>query len=281
MIKINLMPPEQQGKGAGKAARTAGRAASGKVVSGGSSSAPNIVTGLVAVILFGLVAYGGYWVFGVISESNQEVQDLNKKLKSLEATYQNKVGKYEENYRNWELWKDQEEILQVLMPKDRVLWSRKVNMISSAVPPGVFITEIEVQESVRMVETQRSIKRRQDYEARKKRLNEQYENDGQKVQAELGPKPEEVKKPEITQTLSISAVSTGENGNDRFDRMLAFQKALENYEMKGLKGEPHRFMDGFKPEIDFGPMEAEMLDDVAVWSFEFRLATKPMFDSEE
>lgn len=276
MIKINLLPPEVQGKGPKRAA-----AAGPKTPSPGGSAAPTLAIALVAVVFFGGVAFGAYYVFSTISGSNREVQDLNRKVKRLEKTYEEKIDKYREQFSNWERWKDQEEILQVLMPRDRVLWSRKINMISNAIPEGVFVTEIEVQEEVRMVETQRSIKRRQTYETRKKRLMEEYKNDAAKVAAELGPEPEEVKKPEITQIMIISAVAAGVTSNDRFDRMLAFQRALEGYRMQGLKGETHRFMDGFRDEIEFGDMEATVLDGVPVWSFGFRLTTRPMFDAEE
>lgn len=252
MIKINLLPPELRGKKVGETI-PAGPMAGRLFVA---------VAILATVIIAGGVVYY-YW--SKVTEAVLACEEMDQKVTRLQKLYDAQFSKNQEMKKKWDRMKIQEEILNSLMPSNPLLWSEKMNMVSNAIPSGVYVTQLSVEESTDMVETDHSRKMREDYEVKKSQLKK----------GETLEEPPVVKKPIIKQTLSIKAASTGKDDNERFDKMLQFERALKNYSITNSKGEKRTLMDNFIPEIAIGTAESTTLDGMIVWAFEFKLITKP------
>jgi hypothetical protein len=263
MIKINLLPPELQAKKA--------RAVSAP----GGPMAGNILVIGVTVILLTIVSVAGGMMYTTVNRARNAQAMAEGVLQVKKATYNRMKTQYQDRMVKWNRMKNQEEVLDVLMPDDRLLWSEKMHMLSAAMPVGVFVTGIKVTEESKLVETKYSLERRKDWEeqmAKAEQIAEPAKKDSAKKA--LGTQPEAIQKPIITQTFVLDAIATGNDGNDRFDKMLELEKSLQSYTTVNAKGVARRFMDHFLPEIEFGSMESDEVDGVAVWRFQFLLKTK-------
>jgi Tfp pilus assembly protein PilN len=279
MIKINLLPPELQGK--------KGRAKVRMAAFGGVS--PAVGTALMAAVLvvflaaWIIVGYGLIW--SPISKAEAKESAMKAEYDKQEKELKKKKADHEERFAKWKRMQDQKEILQELKPANRLLWSEKLNMLVNLVPQDVYITGVEVTEKVDLVETANSKEARAAYTKKKKESETAVLDEKQKaakVRA-LGAEPKIVQKPVISQTLIIKAATLiREDGSDRIAKVSEFERNMQQYEMKNAKGEVRRFKDFFektqddeqKLAVNMGLMEQKLLDGVFVWAFEFTLNTE-------
>lgn len=259
MIQINLLQEVSAKKSGGKSLVSQPRG-------GGGGGGGNLLLWL--AILAVLFVDGS---IGVIAYS--QVGSAKAKLDTVKADYDalNKkiTARYAaaESVRQFhEVVSNQMDVLKTLDPPDRLLWSEKINMLANLIPSEVFLTSIEVKENVIMVETEQSKLARIRWEADKKKK---------------APKaPEAVKKPVIHYILTLSGLAMGEDSNRQLKSVLSYQRALNAYSTKDSHGVMRRFMDGFEPVIEFGPINATIFEGTPVSEFSFNLTTKSMGQDE-
>jgi len=278
MIKINLLPPELQGKKGRAKVRTA--------AFGGISPAVGtaLMAGVLVVFLAVWIIVGYGLIYSPISKAEAREKDLNAQHDAQKKILDGKNAEHKVRLAKWKLMQDQKEILQELKPANRLLWSEKLNMLVNLVPQDVYITGVEVTEKVDLVETVSSKEARDAY-TKKKRDSETALDEKQKAAKvrDLGPEPKIIQKPVISQTFIIKAATLiREDGSDRIAKVSEFEKNMQQYEMKNAKGEVRRFRDFFektqddeqKLAVNMGLMEQKLLDGVFVWAFEFTLNTE-------
>lgn len=250
MIRINLLPEELRGRGR----RTIGASRPG--VSAGTIAA------IAALILIDLAAF--YAIF-------HRIQAAKDKTAEMKAELADKTAERDKLMPDYVLLRDlreelivKEAILKTLDPPDRILWSQKLNMLCYIVHPEVFITNLNLTEDVQMVETEASIKRRQDWEAM--------------ATKPAGGPPEPVKVPIITQTLTITGITTGDTNREQLDSFREFWTALQSYKTKDNRGADVGFMDGFaKTEVpESGLVFDQVVGGKDVGQFTITLTTVPM-----
>jgi len=216
MIRINLLPEELRGRG-----RRAGAARPG----GMSPIIPLIIA---ALILIDALAF--YVVVYRANQTKARTEELKAELAAKTKERDERMPEYQQLVDLREQLKVKEAILRTLDPPDRILWSQKLNMLCYIVHPQVFVTNMRLTENVQLVETQASIERRQQWEADPKKT---------------GPAPEPVKVPIITQTLTVTGITTGETNREQLDAFNQFWNDLQAYQTVNNRGETVRFMDGF------------------------------------
>jgi len=279
MIKINLLPPELQGKKGRAKVRTA--------AFGGVSPAVGtaLMAGVLVVFLAAWIIVGYGLIWSPISKAEAKESKMKAECDNQKKDLDKKKADHEERFAKWKRMQDQKEILQELKPANRLLWSEKLNMLVNLVPQDVYITGVEVTEKVDLVETANSKEARAAYTKKKKESETAVLDEKQKAAKvrELGAEPKIIQKPVISQTLIIKAATLiREDGSDRIAKVSEFEKNMQQYEMKNAKGEVRRFKDFFektqddeqKLAVNMGLMEQKLLDGVFVWAFEFTLNTE-------
>ncbi|MFP4381625.1 MAG: PilN domain-containing protein [Candidatus Sumerlaeia bacterium] len=277
MIKINLLPPELQSKKKGASAKAPKGPTSPKTV--------QLLIGLVALaFLAAWVLFGYFFAYAKITDAQDRADIVQAKVKKLEKSVENNLAQYKNEYEQWKVTQEQLEIVNELMPEDRILWSAKLNMLANMVPQDIYLVDIELDENIKLVETEQSKKDRAEYEKRKKEVDAMEEGSAKtKAKRELGEEPEVRKKPLITQTLTVKAVTELANlGTNRLQKVIEFREAMQNASMENAQGETIYFRDHFTQtgerdtslKIEPGVMTEEILDGVPVWSFELKLTTQ-------
>ena len=137
-------------------------------------------------------------------------------------------------------------------------------MLADLVPKGVYLTNINVSEQVSEVETNESIKRRQTWI-----------QEGKK-----GPPPPVIKKPIITQTLSVAGITWADEQEQRLQLIIRLHDAMKSYSKRELDGKIHRFMDNFEDLIRIDPTYVDTVAGRTVNRFKLILKTKPFTTSE-
>jgi len=273
MIKINLLPPELRGR------KARDRMPAGPVVG-------NILLGAVVLAVVLVCGATGYNLFSAINTVSAQADRLGQEAAIKQKEYDRKTKENQEMKAKWDRMKVQEEILNVLVPNNPLLWSEKINMLANLIPAGVYVTQLHVEENSDLVETEYSKRLRQEYDQKKARIEKQSTGkEGVKEyqqQAEVIVEPPKTMKPVITQILSIQGVATGKDQNERRNKVQAFQERLKKYSMTNKAGKTRKFMDNFTPDVAYGTQEAKVQDGVEVWGFEFKLTTRPFgFSSKE
>ncbi|MBN1867893.1 hypothetical protein JW916_11430 [Candidatus Sumerlaeota bacterium] len=275
MIRINLLPSELRGR--------RGRAKAAAAATAAGPPTPALGNFLVVAWLIVVIAVVGYLVnsnWKTYAAAKDKAQQARTAIQEREDKIRRQEEESRELLRLWDRLKIQEEILNSLMPENRLLWSEKLNMLARLLPEGVFITRLEVAEETKMVETERSKANRRDWESRQ-RANRSERGSGRSGSSSQEDKePEKIMKPQIKQTLRLKAAAIGEDKNERFDRMLKFENALKVYEQENRKNQTRRFMDGFS-ELVYGDIDKDeilmqdaALDGVQVWEFDMELPTR-------
>jgi hypothetical protein len=247
MIKINLLPAEAIGK------KRKERVAVPRT---------STITVIIIIICYALVAGEAWWVYNKKAKSQEDLENLLAERDALKT----QIAKISEEFKSLkrlkELAANQIEILNSLDPPNRLLWSEKINMMAELIPRNVYIIQLEMTEDTKMVITKES----------RTKIKE-WEDGGKK-----GPKPPEIKKPVITQTLKISGITYDEDSEERLQRVVDFYYALKNFSWVGKKGEVRRFMDHFREEIGIAriPITSDNVAGVPVRRFQFILITKPI-----
>ena len=253
MIRINLLPPEL----------TKAKRERPKIVSAPSSTTPVVV--LVLVIVYIAVAAFAYWVYDAKRKDDAAVEQLRIDRDNLKKEIEAKQEEFKELMELKTLLANQLEILNALNPPNRLYWSEKLNMLADLVPKGVYLTNINVTEQVIMQETDESKLRRKTW-----------------VEAgEKGDPPPVIKKPVITQTLSLSGITWADDPEQRLQLIIRFHDSLKAYEMTGLKGKKRRFMDNFENLIRIAPTWVDTVAGREVNRFKLILKTKPFTMTEE
>jgi Tfp pilus assembly protein PilN len=250
MIEINLLPePESKG-------RKAGRKPAAGPAGGGLESAAIL---MLAAVMTVLVFSGGFYSYSQVKAAEQALQERRARLNHLQAEISKHEREAQQIRRMRQVMNNQWELLQALDPPDRILWSEKLEMLAQLMPTNVFLSQIDVVENVVEVETQESIRRRQQWEADRRQ----------------GPRPAVVRKPIITYILTVKGLATGADNIEQFDNVLRFHEALVSHKGPDHKGEERAFMDGFNPNIEFESVLATLFEGVPVNEFSFKLRTKP------
>jgi len=252
MIKINLLPPEMM-----KTKRDRSRVATAP-----SSAAPLVaITLIIAYLAVGAFAY---WVYDAKRTKDKEVKGLIQKRDSLKKEIQNKQQKFKELMELKTLVTNQLEILNALDPPNRLYWSEKLNMLADIVPKGVYLTNINVSEQIAEIETEASRQRRTTW-----------------VQSgSKGPAPPVIKKPVITQTLSISGITWADEPEQRLQLIIRFNDAMKNYSYVGPNNQERHFMDNFETLIRIDPTYVDSVAARAINRFRLILKTKPFTSNE-
>ncbi len=278
MIKTNLLPPELQTRKARSASRKAARTSTAPTPAGGPPALPSGTnagkTLVVLIILVTLLGAGGegYYIYKQFAAANKDLAYVTAEAKKYDEDYKKALATHQEKYDNWQRLKVKSEILATLMPESRLFWAQKLDMLTKLTPEGVYITGVDVTEKVDMVETDFSKKRRAEYQAalaiaKKKDQDadkakkdkaavsgekpEKKESAAKKAakgpfEAALGDEPIQTMRPQITQTLTISAVTRfdEERGTHR-EKYLEFQRQLDSYREPASDGKEAAFRDYF------------------------------------
>lgn len=276
MIKINLLPPELQGK--------KGRAKVRRVAFGGVSPAVGtaLMAGVLVVLLAAWVIVGYGLIWSPISKAEAKESAMKAEYDNQKKIFDTQQAEYAVKFAKWKRMQEQKKILEILKPTNRLLWSEKLNMLVNLVPEDVYITGVEVTEKVDMVETDSSKEARAAYAKAKKEAETAVGDEKQKAAKlrAVGPEPKISQIAVPSQTLIIKAATLiREDGSDRIAKVSEFERNMQQYEMKNAKGEVRRFKDFFektqddeqKMAVNMGLMEQKLLDGVFVWAFEFTL----------
>jgi len=263
MIQINLL--EQNATRRKPGARAAAAPSSGGM--GGGSAAGSTLIMLAALLMLGLNGSIGWMVYQSWDASYQKYDTARVKRDKLKAEIAKKQNDSDRIREYREVLNNQMDVLKTLDPPDRILWSEKFNMLANLVPANVFLSKIEIQENVVMVETQGSIAAR-----------EKWEKGDQKLR---GAQPEKVMKPVISYGVKITGLGLGKDNVEQLNNALNFQRAMTEYKQTDPLGKSRRFMDGFNSNIDFESVEATAYEGEAVNKFIFKLTTVPVGGSPE
>lgn len=247
MIKVNLLPQELSGKAS-------------KI-----STSSNEGTGMVllAVVLFlGLLGGGGFFVYSSYANSHAQLDAANRESARIDADLKKKQKEYEELRTSLDELQSQVAVLQSLDPPDRLLWSEKLNILPALVPENVFLTELEVKESVTERETDESRRAYEDWVAK-----------GSK-----GTPPARRKQPIVRQTFEFAGIAY--SPDNRFEaRLDKITEFVSNLQQKSVKipftGEETTFSRGFVPDVrPIAPVEATRVGNREVTRFRFAMTTR-------
>lgn len=247
MIKINLLPQEMAG----------GRAAPGAAPASGSA-----LVALILILVFGIdIVLGGY-LFYTHSTSQQRLKDVEARAAAVEESLNEVQSEYNEVQLDMDRMERLIQVAQALDPEDRLLWSRKLNMMPLLIPQGVYLTQIRVTQSVSEVETDESIRRRNEWEKTRK-----------------GQPPPVDRVPVYQQTLHMDGVAYIDQGdeNQRLAQIIQFHRNLVREEVKlPFDDEESRFLEGFVPNVRPSAVSASTVAGREVSVFTFTVNTKKM-----
>ena len=247
MIRINLLPPELTKSKKGRA----------KAFKAPSSGTPLVV---IILIIAYIAAIGfSYSIVSDYMNRKQEIEDLRSERDKIQEEVEEKSKEFEELLELHSLLSNQVEILKALDPPGRLLWSEKLNMLADIAPKGVYLTNVQVTEQIKEVQTEQSRKRRQTW----------LDNDKE------GEEPPIIRKPVITQTLAISGVTWADNAEQRLQLIVRFHDAMKGYSRKGRGGNTRRFMDNFQDQIRIDPTYVDEVAGRTVNRFKLILRTIP------
>ncbi|HNY26449.1 MAG TPA: hypothetical protein PKH31_03620 [Candidatus Sumerlaeota bacterium] len=279
MIKTNLLPPELQTRKARSASRKAAKTSAAPTVAGGPPSVPSNNASKALVVLMMLVTLlgaggEGYYIYTQFAQANKVLADTTAAAQKADSDYKKALAENREKFDNWQRLKVKGEILASLMPESRLFWSQKLDMLTRLTPEGVYITGVDVAEKVEMVETDFSKKKRAEFQAalaiakkkdqdiEKAKQDKAVASGGDKAakkesssakaapkgpfETALGDEPVSTLRPQITQTLTLSAVTRfdEERGTHR-EKYLEFQRQLDSYRETTPDGKETAFRDYF------------------------------------
>jgi Tfp pilus assembly protein PilN len=247
MIRINLLDSPTQNR-----ARPTGSGAAGQPLG-------TLVIVLTVALMLGVNGIVGGTLFQKVDRAGDEARHLRAEIKKVENQIAQHYETSDQVRQFQEVLGNQKEVLRTLDPPDRILWCEKINMLAALIPKDVFLSDIEVSEVVEMVETEQSRQAHQKWESTDKR--------------QRGQEPETVKKPVIHYEIALTGLATGRDSVEQFDNVLAFHRAMTNYQVAAAPGKAHRFMDGFVSNVDFGSIEATTYEGAPVNKFVFKLRT--------
>lgn len=224
MIKLNLLPQEYTAKSA--AGAPAGPPQGGAVMVG---------TILAAIFLI-LLGIGGM-IFWQLIQSNAAVANAKAQYTKVDAERKGLLEKFNEIKELEDALKNQVAVLDSLNPADRIYWAKKMNMLPSVVPDGVYLTDLKLTEKTQEVETKASRQAQADYA---------------KQRGKKGAPPARQTRTIITYQMTMSAVAYVPEGTSDARLALIIQ-LLKNMQDKEVKIEfdnsTSRFLDGMDQRV--------------------------------
>lgn len=252
MIKINLLPQDM---------------ARGGAATGGSSGAASpageggAIALAIMLLVLAILSGGSWYLYSQYNDAKTahaaakaENEKVKRELEQLKAEWQ-------EIERDLQVMRNQIAVIETLDPPDRLLWTKKLNLLPMLVPENVFLTEILVTEKVEEKETEESVKAFNEWNKTKK-----------------GPPPVRVKRPIIRQTLSLSGVAYSPNNrsDERLERITEFIRNLQESEAElPFDGKSYRFLEGMLPSINYSDIKQAQAGGREVLSFKFNIEAKP------
>lgn len=230
----------------------------------GAPAGGGAVVALFLVVAYLVVIAVGLYVFNGKYQSDNAVRQAESAKKDAQA----KIDKLEKEFTELKtikaLYENQLEVLKALDPPDRLLWCEKLNLLPQLVPEGIYLTRVKVDETVKEVETPDSI-----------RKNREWAQAGRK-----GAKPQTVKKPVITQTLTIEGVVYVEGSQADKKRLQLYIDFVQNLRNKEaiipFTQKPKSFMDFFKGEEVAEPFVGDTIAGREVSRFTIKLRTQAL-----
>lgn len=251
MIKINLLPQEMIG---GKA--------SGPSPAG--ANAGSLLVTLVLLLLFATNAFAGFLLYKSWSEASNAHAEVSRNAKKAKAELQATELRYKDTKGSIERMQKLLKVAEQLDPADRLLWSRKLNMLPYLVPEGVYLTEIRVAQTTREKDSDESVKARNDWA----------KSTDKKKSAQPPPL---VKIPVIFQTLTMRGISHVPDGTgvQRLQQITSFYRGMRDQKVQvPFDKEPMSFMDGFSNLPVPAPVLGRSLEGREVSVFSFTIVTK-------
>lgn len=253
MIKVNLLPPE-----AGKRQAAARRPS-------GPSPAPFY---LLLFLLYGIALAAGYFVYNMGAEASRQVSDTTRQRDKLKAEVQERQAEFEANNLRSQEIEEKYAVVEALGPQNRIFWSEKVNMLARArLNLAVYLTKIELTEQIDERETPESVRRREEWQAAKKK--------DPKLST---PEPQPVKQPVINQTLIINGIAYGNSSSQMLDQIAEFYNNLVSLEWTRKSGEKARFLDRMASEFQPLDQKADRVAGVDVIRFGYSIKADPQLD---
>ena len=253
MIQINLL--DESGR-----KRRKGRMGRGAAATGGNDGSKLI--GLVVILMLGVNGYFGWAAFSTIHQSGGEYRALRDENASVKKEIDDKLNTADQIRQYREVLSNQMDVLRSLDPPDRILWCEKINMLSSLMPPNVFLAEIKIDEDIEMVETRASREARDKWKRSK--------------DADKGREPNPVKRPVIKYIMRLTGLALGDDSVRQMDNAMKMHEEMTRYAYVDHQGVKRRFMTGFAPDIDFESFEVTTYEGESVTKFIFKLTTLPL-----
>lgn len=255
MIKVNLLPQDMARGGGGAAA---GGASGGASASNEGGAVALVIMLLVLVILGG----GSYYLYSQYNEAKTAHAAAKAESEKVKRELDQLKAEWEEIERDLQVMRNQIAVIETLDPEDRLLWTKKLNLLPMLVPENVFLTEILVTEKVEEKETDDSIKAYAEWNKTKK-----------------GPAPLRVKQPIIRQTLSLSGVAYSPNNrsDERLERITEFIRNLQESQAElPFDGKSYGFLEGMRPTINYSDIKQGTAGGREVLSFRFNIEANPI-----
>lgn len=256
MIKINLLPQEMVGAKGGASAGSAPSPASGKL--------------LVAAALIALVAVDavlGFYLYTAQASAKAELEELEDRATEIAQELEETEVTYNQETADIELMNDLISVYESLDSDDRILWSEKLNMLPLLVPENIYLSDIQVTQQIREIETEDSVKARNAWQEKKAS-----ERSAEPPAAEMVPV--------ITQSMRLVGICyvEGGSGPQRLTQISRFYQNLQGAKSVVLPfdKQERRFVTGFDPNIRLEPINVTTINDREVSTFNFTMRTKPI-----
>lgn len=254
MITINLLQTETRSKAAASIGEP-------------STSSGGVLVAVILVVVFaipvGLFAY----FYSDLASLNSQANELRSERNALRADRDALEEEFESLRDALDTLRNQDRMLQILDPEDRLYWAEKLNILPQYVPDGVFLTRIRVTEQVQEVETPESRAAYEEWERQRRR--------GTRSAADA---PQRVMVPVIRQTLELDGVAYVADGSgaDRLTRIINFYNSLENDRVElPFSGDEVTFMDNLVSPITYRPFNETTMQDREVTEFRFVIQSRP------
>jgi len=249
MIRINLLEEGEKGQRPKKARE--------EIV----VAKPQAITQylIIATIILALIPiFVGYQKYSKVKEVINSVEaEKNKKI-SLNKEVNELKKKSATVKEVIDTLRNQVEIITRLTPRESgVYWSEKLDYLSDLIPDNIYILNFKITETVKEIETQESIKARQDWEKNKK----------------IGAPPAKQTRPLIEQRLIITCIAQAEERENRIRLMTSFQDAMKNHTTI-RNGKTRRFMDNLQDLVSISGIKTVNSYGVECGQFTLTLITK-------
>jgi len=189
---------------------------------------------IIATIILALIPiFIGYKKYSKVKEVINRVEEEKNKKTTFDKDLNELKKKSAAVKEVIDTLRNQVEIITRLTPGESgIYWSEKLDYLSDLIPENIYILNLKITETVKEVETQESVKTRQDWEKNKK----------------VGAPPKKQTRPLIEQRLIVTCIAQAEERENRIRLMTTFQDAMKNHTTI-RNGKARRFMDNLQDLI--------------------------------